>query len=165
MVVSSTPSSIYRHHLRYGLIALAPLLLASCSYSYPIDVGFVRGKVAFSAKKHSSGCLDYLEVKSEAGELMWRFEGPLQLSDCRSDFPLTYGATPRSATASTPAKKLLPNTQYYIAASDGDSYYGSFRIGRVLLIDSDSEKGRDGPYFNGALNGVDGMTEPAGNGS
>lgn len=164
MVVSRTLTSIWRD-LRYGLSALAPLLLAGCSYSYPIDVGFVGGKVAFSANEHGSGCLNYLEVKSEAGELMWRFEGPLQLSDCRSDFPLIYGATPRSATASTPAKKLLPNIRYYIAASDGDSYYGSFRVKRVLTIDSDPKNGRDGPFFNGALNGVDGITEPAGNGS
>ena len=96
---------------------------------------------------------------------MWRFEGPLRLSDCRSDFPLLYGATPRSATSSVPAKKLLSNVRYYIAASDGDSYYGSFLVRRVLSIESDPKEGRNGPYFNSSLNGVDGMTESAGNGS
>lgn len=96
---------------------------------------------------------------------MWEFEGPLQLSDCRSDFPLNYGATPHSATSSVAAKPLLPNIRYYVAASDGDSYYGSFRIKRVLSIDSDPKEGRNGPYFNGALNGADAMIELAGNGS
>jgi hypothetical protein len=147
-------------HLSYGASVLAMLALTACSYSYPIEVSFIGGRVAFSVSEHSSGCLNYLEVKSETGQLMWRFEGPLRLSGCRNDFPLIYGATPRSATSSVPAKKLLPDVRYYIAASDGDSYYGSFRVRRILSIDSDPVEGRNGPYFNSSLNGVDGMTVP-----
>ena len=153
------------HRLSSSACVVAALALTACSYSYPIDVSFIGGKVAFSASEHSSGCLNYLEVKSETGQLMWRFEGPLQLSGCRSDFPLIYGATPRTATSSVPAKKLLSNVRYYIAASDGDSYYGSFRVRRVLSIDSDPAEGQNGPYFNSSLNGVDAMTEPEGSGS
>src|SRR5665213_3688379 len=144
-----------------SLMVLATLALVGCSYSYPLDVSFSASKVMFSAKKHSSGCLDYLEVKSDAGELMWRFEGPLRLSDCRSDLPLIYGHVPPGSTSSIPAKRLRTNVRYYVAASDGDSYFGSFRIQRMLAIDSDPEEGRNGPYFKEA----DSLMEAAGNGS
>jgi hypothetical protein len=148
-----------------GFLVAVALLATSCSSSYPIEVTFINGKVAFSASKRLDGCLNYLEVKSESGELMWRFEGPFRHSECHNDFPLIYGSAPQSAASSTCAKRLLPDIRYYVAASDGDSYYGSFRVRRVLSIESDPKEGRNGPYFNSQLNGVDAMTEPPGNGN
>ncbi|MHA6719118.1 hypothetical protein ACX40Y_06655 [Sphingomonas sp. RS6] len=143
--MSRTASSAHRFPL--WLSALFLLALAGCSYAYPIDVDFVGGEIVFSAEDRSSGCLSHFEVTSEAGDLMWSFDKPLKFSECRSDFPLKYGATPEDATDSKPAKKLMPNVRYYVYATDGDTYYGSFRFRRVLSMESDPEKGRDGPNF------------------
>ncbi|WP_126001954.1 hypothetical protein [Sphingomonas sp. ABOLE] len=105
------------------------------------------GEIIFSVKDRNSGCLNHFEVTSETGDLMWSFDKPLKHSDCRSNFPLKYGATPGDATGSTPAKKLTPNVRYYVYATDGDTYYGSFRFRRVLSMQSNPEKGREGPNF------------------
>jgi hypothetical protein len=136
--------------------------VSGCSFSYPLDVGFSAGRIVFSAKEKSSGCLNYFEVTSSTGELMWKFEGPLRLGDCRSDLPLTYGHAPSSVTSLVSAKRLQFNVKYFVAASDGDSYYGSFRIRPVLRLESDPNEGQNGPFFKGdAAN----MTKPATNGS
>jgi hypothetical protein len=134
---------------------MACLTLLACSYSYPLDVSFSDGKVIFSAKEHSSGCLSDLEVTSEAGETMWKFQGPLRFVDCRNEFPLVYGHLPSGTTAPRKAKPLRPNVTYYIYASDGDTYYGSFRIKPVLVIDSDPEGGHNGPYFRNSLSDLE----------
>lgn len=148
--VKKRPPTILRL-LGYGAIGTAAISLVGCSYSYPLDVSFSNGQIVFSAEKKSSGCLDFLEVKSATGEVMWAFDGPLRLSDCKSDLPLVYGRVPAGVKLSQSAKKLKPNEKYYVAASDGDSYYGSFRIRQVMVIDSDPEGGRSGPYFKGDL--------------
>jgi len=129
------------------LAAAASLTLAGCSYGYPLDVEFYEGKVSFVANRHGSGCLSYLEVRSESGEVMWHFERPLPHLDCGIDFPLIYGKLPSGTTSSAPAKPLQENIRYNVEASDGDWYSGSFRIRRVLKIESDPNDGAHGHIF------------------
>jgi hypothetical protein len=134
---------------RAASIALVTSALCGCSYSYPLEVGFSDGKVIFSATKHSSGCLSSLEVTSQTGQSMWKFDGPLRFVDCKNELPLVYGHVPSGTTSAGLPQRLKPDVTYYIYASDGDTYYGSFRIRRMLSVDSDPERGRNGPYFNG----------------
>ena len=136
---------------RIALISISSMTLYGCSFSYPIDVGFLNGNVVFSAARQSSGCLSSLEVTSETGQSMWKFEGPLRFTDCRSEFPLVYGHVPSGTNSAGPAIHLKPNVKYYIYASDGDTYYGSFQIKLVMRVDSDPQGGRNGPFFNGSF--------------
>ena len=134
---------------RRAFVVLATSALCGCSYSYPLEVKFLDGKIVFSAEGHSSGCLSALEVTSQTGQSMWKFDGPLRFRDCKNKLPLVYGHVPAGTTAAGPPKRLEPGVTYYVYASDGDTYYGSFEIKRVLKVDSNPEAGRNGPYFNG----------------
>ena len=135
--------------LRTAFIALVTSALCGCSYSYPLKVVFLDGNIAFSTDRHSSGCLSTLEVTSQTGQSMWKFDGPLRFTDCKNELPLVYGHIAAGTTSAGPPKRLEPDVTYYVYASDGDTYYGSFKIRRVLKVDSESEAGRNGPYFNG----------------
>ncbi len=128
-------------------LALALLPMAGCSNAYPLDVVFIGRNVAFAAKKHSPRCLFYVKVASGSGEVMWQFNGPLQSPDCKSDFPLIYGKVPRGAQSPFPAKPIQPNVEYFVEATDGDWYLGSFRIRRVLKIESAPIHGEEGHLF------------------
>ncbi len=92
---------------------------------------------------------------------MWKFEGPLRFDKCRNELPLLYGHVPSGTVATVEAKTLKPNIRYYIYASDGDTYYGSFRISEVFVIDSDPKEGHNGPYFRSSLSNAN----ASGNGS
>ena len=73
----------------------------------------------------------------------------VEAAPARRDLPDVPGDVPAGTTAEGPPKRLEPGVTYYVYASDGDTYYGSFEIKRVLKVDSNPEAGRNGPYFNG----------------
>jgi hypothetical protein len=152
---------IYDRRMKRAVLAVA-LLLPGCSFSYPMEAMFVDGRLAFDAKRHSSGCIDYFEITNSSGQTMWRVEGKYQYPECKSSLPVVYGVVPHDTEQTAPLRHLRAGERYYIAGNDGDSYYGSFKLREVVAIDNDVEAGRSPPQANGSFNE---LAQPVGNGS
>lgn len=144
------------------IFLIAALALSGCSYSYPIDAVFVGGRLAFDAKKQGSGCIYQLEVTDDSGRPMWSVEGSYQPSSCQSSLPVVYGVAPRGTEQTVRPKRLRTGERYYVWASDGDSYHGSFKLREMIAIDNDHEAGKNAPLLEKRL---EELTEPATNSS
>ena len=121
---------VRKHYIPFALT----LAVAGCSYSYPVEAVFIRGKLHFVAEEKLNGCLNDFRVTSEAGEVMWAVEGDFRASPCEDSFPLAYGLVPRGLTSRSAAKPLKAGVLYKIEGSDGDRYYGAFRYRRQVVI-------------------------------
>jgi hypothetical protein len=116
--------------------------LTGCSRSLPVEAVVIDGAISFIADEKLNGCLDTFRVVSDDGEVMWQIEGEFRSSPCRDNFPLRYGVTPAELSTHTEPKPLRPGPLYRIAGSDGDHYYGAFRIAPSGLIINTPEVAR-----------------------
>jgi hypothetical protein len=130
--------------MRPSLCFLLPflLILARCSYSYPVEAVFIRGKLHFRVNDKLNGCLNNFQVVSESGEVMWAIEGKFRASPCDDSFPLAYGIAPAGLSSRVAAKPLKAGFRYNVEGSDGARYYGAFRYRRALIITNMPEAAR-----------------------
>ncbi|MBV9529138.1 hypothetical protein [Sphingomonas sp.] len=130
--------------MRSRLIALLPLSVAlyGCSYHYDLRAVFQDGRVTVVPKNDKgTGCLWMFTVTSDQGRVVWDVDGgAYSPPPCDDKFPITYGQVPSGMKERVRAQPLQPGVTYRIEASDGDSYSGSFRLRRVLVIDEVSEQ-------------------------
>jgi hypothetical protein len=115
------------------------MILAGCSYSYPVEAVFMDGKLHFRASGKLNGCLNDLRVISEAGEVMWSVDGEFRTSPCDDSFPVAYGVAPSGLRDRVAAKPLKAGVRYTVEGSDGDRYYGAFQYRRALVITNTPE--------------------------
>lgn len=130
--------------MRSRLMALLPLSVAvyGCSYHYELRAVFQDGKVTIvPANDTGTGCLWRFTVTSDQGHVVWGVEGgAYSPPPCDNKFPITYGQVPSGMKERVRAQPLHLGVTYHVEASDGDSYSGSFRLRRVLVIDQVSEQ-------------------------
>jgi hypothetical protein len=113
-------------------VSLVCLLLAGCSYDYPLKAVFTNGKLHFIGAGSdwffgkTGFCPSYFSVRDQTGETVWRIETDLYPDECEL-FPLAYGDAPTGWRVVVPATPLRSGQRYILNAEGGDSYHGGFR--------------------------------------
>ena len=117
---------------------LACMPAAACSYQYRIAAIERAGAIVFEPDgAQGTGCLSDLTVHARNGAAVWAVRAAgYRAPPCVSRFPLTYGVTPTGMSERVKAAPLRPGTVYVVEAWDGDSYSGSFRLDRRIVVEN-----------------------------
>ena len=121
----------------FALLPLA-LLASGCSYHFEIVATERSDRLVFEpAKKTGSGCFSDFSVRSEAGVVMWKVSAERYLPPpCDSKFPIVYGVKPRGMTEVVKPLALRTDVTYKVKGWDGDSYSGTFRFRRGIVVEN-----------------------------
>ena len=118
-------------------------LLASCSYSYPVEVTIKHGEVVFDVDQKLDGCLSFLNIVDlTSGSSVWRLEREDRTNSCQRQFPIAYGRAPEGLREVKKAKPLRPGVLYRIEGFDPVRYYGAFNINSDGSVSSQPEMAR-----------------------
>jgi len=125
------------------MAALSVLLAAAgCSYSYTLKAEDQDGRIVFvpeikDGRNQGTGCFASFVVETLAGEVMWEWSTKgYKDPPCQNLLPVTYGVLPAGVDEITRAKPLKLGVVYALAAWDGDSYHGTFRLRQGVIADN-----------------------------
>lgn len=112
--------------------------MAGCSYNYEIVATERSGVIVFGpAKETGTGCFSDFSVKDQAGAVMWKVTTEKYLPPpCDSKFPIIYGVKPHGMTEEVKPLPLQVGTAYRVEGWDGDTYSGTFRFKRGIIVEN-----------------------------
>lgn len=127
------PGARPRQVLRAGSIALAALLLAGCSFMFPLDLVVRGGKLLFWTEREWRWFLIPTRPKHELCSIevwsgrswIWRVESTTGQIDCPLA-PIAYGEAPPGMRVIVPPHRLHPGIHYDVEVNG--SGFASFEL-------------------------------------